>query len=305
MAPSRVQTFRHADLFFDVSDTGPIGGPVVVLLHGFPGSRRTWDAVAPLLAAGGARVIAFDQRGYSPRARPRRRRDYRTADVTGDVVALLDLLEVDRVHLVGHDWGGFVAWRMAAAAPQRLTGMTVLSTPHPSAMLRSLFSSAQGVRSLYIAFFQLPLLPETVLRPRLARLLESSGLPAPIAREYQRFMAQPGALRAALHWYRGMALPDRRRGRPARSRVHVPTTYVWGNADQALGRRAAQLTRKWVRGPYRFVELDEGHWLPERAAGRVAQEILATLPAPPRYPAPTEPAESTRFPTSSGPGSDK
>ncbi|MFD1491955.1 MULTISPECIES: alpha/beta fold hydrolase [Microbacterium] len=113
MRTSRVHAFRHAGLIFDVSDTGPIDGPVIVLLHGFPGSRRTWDAVAPLLEAGGARVIAFDQRGYSPRARPYRRRDYRAADVTGDVLALLDALGSHRVHVVGHDWGGFVAWRLA------------------------------------------------------------------------------------------------------------------------------------------------------------------------------------------------
>ncbi len=305
MPTPRIHAFRNAGLVFDVSDTGPIEGPVVVLLHGFPGSRRTWDAVAPLLAAGGARVLAFDQRGYSPRARPRRRRDYRAADVTGDVLALLDALGGDRVHVVGHDWGGFVAWRLATAAPQRLNSITVLSTPHPSAMLRSLLSSAQGLRSLYIAFFQLPWLPEAVLRPRLARLLQSSGLPAPIAEEYQRFLSQPGALRAALHWYRGMSLPDRRRRRGGSSRVHVPTTYVWGNGDQALGRRAAELTRRWVHAPYRFVEVDEGHWLPELAAERVAQEIRATLPAPARYAASTEPGESTRPSTSSGSGSDR
>ena len=277
MPTTRLDTFRRKDLRFDVSDDGPLDGPVVVLLHGFPGSRRTWDAVTPLLTAAGLRVVAFDQRGYSPGARPRRRRDYRAADVVGDVVALLDTLEVERVHLVGHDWGGFVAWRMAATAPERLTGMTVLSTPHPRAMLRSLLSSAQAVRSLYIGFFQLPWLPETVLRPRLARLLRRSGLPADAAREYQRLLSGPNALRGALDWYRGMWLPDRRRRRAAPRMVAVDTTYVWGNGDQALGRRAAELTRDYVDARYRFVELDENHWLPERAASRVAQEVLTAL----------------------------
>ncbi|MDL5353156.1 alpha/beta fold hydrolase [Microbacterium sp. zg-YB36] len=277
MLTTRIHNFDRGRLRFDVSDTGPIDGPVIVLLHGFPGSRRTWDAVTPHLVAGGARVVAFDQRGYSRQARPRRRRDYRAADVTGDVLALLDALEAERVHLVGHDWGGFVAWRMAAVAPHRLTGMTVLSTPHPRALLRSLLSSAQALRSLYIGFFQLPRLPEAVLRPRLARLLIAMGLPSPVAREYQRFLAEPQALRSALNWYRGMWLPDRRGADAAREPVAVDTVYVWGNRDQALGRRAAELTRRYVSAGYRFVELDENHWLPERAAAQVAREILGAV----------------------------
>lgn len=274
MRTSRVTTFSRGDLVFDVSDTGATDGPVIILLHGFPGSRRTWDAVTPLLEAGGARVVAFDQRGYSPGARPRRRRDYRAVDVCGDVLALIDTLGAERVHLCGHDWGGFVAWRMAHVAPERLDGMTVLSTPHPRALRRSLVSSAQAVRSAYIAFFQLPRIPEAVLRPRLARLLIRSGLPVAPARDYQRFLSAPQAIRGALHWYRGMWLPDRRDRDRVRGAVTVETTYVWGNRDQALGRRAAELTRRYVRGRYRFVELDENHWLPERAPDRVAAEVL-------------------------------
>jgi pimeloyl-ACP methyl ester carboxylesterase len=286
MPTERLEQFRHGALRFDVSDSGPADGPIVVLLHGFPGSRRTWGAVTALLEAGGARVVAIDQRGYAPRARPPRRRDYRAADVTTDVLRLFHALGVERVHLVGHDWGGFVAWRLAAIAPHRLSGMTVVSTPHPRALLRSLFSSAQAVRSLYMVFFQLPLIPEAVLRRRLSRLLTASGLPADTAAEYQRFLAAPGALRAALHWYRGMWLPDRRAragrsaGGASRRPVRVPTTYLWGNLDPALGRRAAELTARHVTADYRFVELDEGHWLPECSPERVAGEVLAALPVP-------------------------
>lgn len=278
MTPSRLTGFRRGPLVFDVSDSGPIDGPVIVLLHGFPGSRRTWDAVTPLLEAGGGRVISLDQRGYSPGARPAHRRSYRAAAVTADVLSLLDTLQVDRVHLVGHDWGGFIAWRLATVAPHRLHSVTVLSTPHPRALARSLFLSAQAVRSLYIGFFQLPALPEALLRPRLARLLVASGLPLATAREYHRFLSAPGALRGALNWYRGMWLPDRR-SRASRQQVAVDATYVWGSADQALGRPSAELTRRYMGASYRFVELDEGHWLPELAADAVAHEVLARLGA--------------------------
>jgi pimeloyl-ACP methyl ester carboxylesterase len=195
MTPPRLSGFRRGRLSFDVSDSGPLDGPVVLLLHGFPGSRRTWDAVTLLLEAGGARVVAFDQRGYSPGARPRHRRSYRAAALAEDALALVDALDADRVHVVGHDWGGFLAWRLASVAPHRLRSVTVLSTPHPRALTRSLLSSRQAVRSLYMGFFQLPGLPEALLRPRLARLLVASGLPGAVAREYERFLSTPGALR--------------------------------------------------------------------------------------------------------------
>lgn len=277
MPPSRLTRYERGRLSFGVSDSGPIDGPVAVLLHGFPGSRRTWDAVTPLLEAASVRVVAVDQRGYSPGARPRRRRSYRAADVTADALALLDALDARRVHLVGHDWGGFVAWRLAAMAPERFSGVTVLSTPHPRALVRSLFSSGQAARSLYMALFQLPVVPEALLRPRLARLLVASGLPVAVAHEYERFLSVPSALRGALNWYRGMWLPDRRSRRSSREPVRTPVTYLWGNRDQALGRRAAELTRRYAGDEYRFVELDEGHWLPELAAESVAREVLADL----------------------------
>lgn len=273
MSTSRITSYTRAGLTFDVSDTGPLDGPVVVLLHGFPGSHRTWNGVTPLLNDAGFRTVAPDQRGYSPRARPRRRRAYRAKEVTDDVITLIDALGRDRVHVVGHDWGGFVAWRLAAVASDRLSGMTVLSTPHPSALLRSLFSSAQALRSVYIGLFQLPRLPEALLRPRLERLLRESGLPHTYAREYARLLREPRALTSALNWYRGMWLP-RRQARAARpGPVPVDTTYAWGNRDQALGRRAAELTHRFVGAHYRFVEVDETHWLPERAPRLVADLV--------------------------------
>jgi hypothetical protein len=156
--------------------------------------------------------------------------------------------------------------------------MTVLSTPHPRALRRSVWSSAQIVRSAYIGVFQLPRIPELLLRPRLARLLVASGLPAGIAVEYQRFLSGPHALRSALHWYRGMWLPDRRAtAAEAGQTASVETTYIWGNRDPALGRRAAELTRRYAGPRYRFVEVDEGHWLPQCAADAVAREVLRAL----------------------------
>jgi pimeloyl-ACP methyl ester carboxylesterase len=272
MQPQRIQSYSRAGLTFDVSDSGPVEAPPVVLLHGFPANRHSFDAVVAILNAAGLRTLAPDQRGYSDRARPRRRRDYRAVELQRDVLALLDAAGVDRAHLVGHDWGGAIAWMVAVTTPERLSGLTVLSTPHPGALIRSLVTSAQALRSFYILLFQLPWLPERFLRPRLTALLTRMGLTASSALAYGRFMSKPGRLTGGLNWYRGMGMLG---GRARRGRVTVPTTYLWGNGDQALGRRAAELTGSFVIAPYRFVELDENHWLPENAPDVVAREVIS------------------------------
>ena len=277
MDEHRIESHTRGRLTFDVTDTGPLDGPVVLLLHGFPANRAAWHAVSVHLNAAGVRTLAPDQRGYSPGAAPLRRRDYRAALILDDAISLIGALGGRRVHVVGHDWGGFVAWGLRDAAPELLGGVTVLSTPHPRAMLRAVLSSAQLLRSAYIGFFQLPAVPERVLLPRLARLLRASGLPGDTADDYARFMARPTRLRTALNWYRGMWLPPRRAAEAAAS--VPPTTYVWGNRDQALGRRAAELTGRYAGGDYRFVEVDADHWLPETRAELVAGQILDDLAA--------------------------
>jgi pimeloyl-ACP methyl ester carboxylesterase len=276
MTRDRLSQYSRAGLTFDVSDSGPLDGPTVVLLHGFPANRHGFDAVVPILNAAGFRTLAPDQRGYSDGARPRRRRDYRAVEHQRDVLALIDAAGEERVHLVGHDWGGALAWQVALAAPHRLTRLTVLSTPHPVALARSLLTSAQLLRSFYVLVFQLPWLPEALLRTRLSAVLQRAGLNPSSAVDYGRFMAKRGRLTGGLNWYRGMWLPDRR---ASRSRmVTVSTSFVWGNGDEALGRRAAESTGQFVKATYRFVELDENHWLPENVPGIVAREILADLP---------------------------
>ena len=137
--------FRRGELVFDVRDSGPADGPVVVMLQGFPQWNTVWDAVIPRLTARGYRCLAPNQRGYSPGARPGRRRDYRMPELVDDVGALIDASGADRVHLVGHDWGGFVAWSFAARYPHRLATLSSLSSPHPGALLQTMMTSRQGL----------------------------------------------------------------------------------------------------------------------------------------------------------------
>jgi pimeloyl-ACP methyl ester carboxylesterase len=266
-----VDQFQRAGLTFPVRDEGPATGEVVVLLHGFPQDASAFDEVVPALHEHGLRTLVPTQRGYAATARPPRRRDYRTAELTADVAALLDAAGAARAHLVGHDWGAGPAWALAAWQPKRVASLTVLSTPHPTAMVRAWFTSRQVLQSWYMAYFQLPWLPELAMPGQLRRTLLASGLPESYADRYLRLMAEPGALTGALNWYRGIPFSVQRRLVPA---VQVPTTYVWGRHDFTLGPVAAKRTARYVDADYRFEQWDAGHWLPETRPKAVAAAIL-------------------------------
>ena len=267
-------------LVFDVTDLGPPGAEVVVLLHGWPQDRSAWQGVGRRLAAEGLRVLAPDQRGYSPGARPRGTSAYRMSQLVADVLALVEESGQQRVHLVGHDWGGAVAWAFAERHPERLHSLTVVSTPHPRAMAWALRHGDQALRSGYMLAFQLPVLPEAVLGHLLPQVLRGSGLPEEDTERYVARFREPGAASGGLAWYRALRLQvpgpwhGDRPARPQPAPTTVPTTYVWGRRDPALGRAAAERTATCVGADYRFVEVDAGHWLPETHAEDVAAAVL-------------------------------
>ncbi|MET0324167.1 MAG: alpha/beta fold hydrolase [Ilumatobacteraceae bacterium] len=280
MGAPEEMTFEHRGLTFRATLAGPAAAPPVILLHGFPGSRQTWRAVVQRLTSSGVRTAVLEQRGYGPSARPNGVDAYRLPELSGDVMALTDRLGADRYHLVGHDWGGIVAWHLAATQPSRWASLTVLSTPHPRAYAAATLRSDQGLRSGYVAAFQLPLLPELLLTVAGGRLLQaslrSSGLNGVAARQYADHLSTPSAMRAALNWYRASFR------HPSDLRdvgdVTVPTTYVWSSGDTALGRAAAERTASHVRGQYRFVVLHGvSHWIPETRPARTAELIVASL----------------------------
>lgn len=274
--------FERDGLTFEVSDDGPATGRAVIALHGFPEDRHCWDDLTAILTEAGHRVIAPDQRGYSPGARPRGRRSYSIGALSHDVLALADAAGVDRFDLLGHDWGAVVAWDLAARSPARVRTLTSLAVPHPAAMLAATVRSTQILRSYYMLLFQVPLLPEAAMRAagadRVTRRLVADGLDEPTARRYAGRMTDPAALRGPLNWYR--ALPFA--GRSPTPAVSVPALYVWGERDSYIGRRAAELTARHVRGPYRFEALPgASHWLPTSEASRVGPLLLEHLAAHP------------------------
>jgi pimeloyl-ACP methyl ester carboxylesterase len=281
--PGRLTEFRNGGLVFDVVDSGPIDGEIVVLLHGFPQSSASWDTVRTLLNERGHRTVAPDQRGYSPGARPPRRRDYRISELVRDTIALIDALDAPAVHLVGHDWGAAVAWVTAMTRPTRVRTLTALSVPHPAALRRSMVRSAQLPRSFYMFLFQLPWLPERLFQiPGAAkRMLRWTGLNERGAERDARVLLDSAAATGGLNWYRALPLT---RATGAAIMVTVPTVYVWSDRDAAVGRMGAELTGQYVAGPYEFrVLTGVSHWIPDEAPEVVAelvdQQITTGRPA--------------------------
>lgn len=273
----RISTLQHDGLTFDVLDEGPLDGTPVVLLHGFPERSSTWRLVTPALHEAGLRTLALDQRGYSPGARPRRRRDYRMHHLAGDVIALIEHIG-DPVHLVGHDWGSAVGWAVTMRRPDLVRTWTAVSVPHPAAFARAMKVASQRRRSRYMAFFNVPLLPELSARKaggRFDRAMQKGGMTADEVARMRREVIEYGALPHALGWYRALPL-----GNPgaADHQVTVPTTFVWSDQDIAIAREGVDGTERWVDAPYELVVLEGvSHWIPTQAPDALAAAILARV----------------------------
>jgi pimeloyl-ACP methyl ester carboxylesterase len=248
---------------------GPVDGRLVLFLHGFPQTSWSWRHQLDALGDRGYRAVAFDQRGYSPGARPEGLEHYRMDHLIADVVAVADYFGGHRFDLVGHDWGGAVAWQVGGRYSDRLRSLTVVSTPHPRALTTALRSddADQASRSSYMDFFRQPDVPEQAFLADngngLRNLFLSSGLDAGEVEEYVRVLTQPYAMTAALNWYRAASIGDV----TGMGEVTAPTLYVWSTNDVALGREAAEATAEHVAGPYRFEVLEDiSHWIAEEAA---------------------------------------
>lgn len=273
----RATQFTSEGFTFDVVDVGPLDGPVVIALHGFPQTSASWSAVSPRLTEAGYRVLAPNQRGYSPGARPQAVASYGMDHLCADVLALADAVGVERFHLVGHDWGAAVGWALAGARPDRVQTLTAVSVPHPAAFVRSM-AGTQLLRSWYMLAFQLPWLPELAFRARggalLRRWLGMAGTrdPEPAV----ALLSDPRTATGAINWYRGLRVPSKLGPSPSR----VPTLYVWSDRDVALGRRAAVDTERHVHAPYRFAVLSgASHWIPEEHPAELAELVLEHLAA--------------------------
>lgn len=260
---------------FTVELTGPSDGELVILLHGFPQSSYTWRAELAALAEAGYRACAPNQRGYSPGARPLEIDSYRVEHLVSDVLQIANALDAERFHIVGHDWGGQIAWVTAALHSDRVQTLSVISRPHPRAFLKAMAEDAgQSKRSRHHKSHLRPEMTAEMLADNAA--LYRRGLPAVDPKDIDIYLETVGsfeALDAALNWYRAVGKSEIRAADiPA---VTVPTLYVWGNRDGTVGRTAAEGTVDWVKAPYKFVEIpDVGHFVTDQVPGRFTPLLI-------------------------------
>jgi pimeloyl-ACP methyl ester carboxylesterase len=272
------------DFVFDVRVAGPKSGTPVILLHGFPETSYEWRSQLTALAKAGYRAIAPDQRGYSPRARPKAVSDYAIMLLAQDVVGIADAMGVDRFHLVGHDWGAAVAWVVARLSAARVLTVSPISVPHPDAFKLVLAdqSSCQYTASSYFDLFTTPEATNSMISADAGFLRTVlAGLDPADIEVYVDALANFDAMDAALNWYRAN-VANRQIVGPELGKVTVPTTYIWSDGDRALCSDGAELTVNYVDAPYRF-EIITGvsHWVPELAAEKVNELLLSRISGKP------------------------
>ncbi len=268
-----------------VVEAGPPTGDPVILLHGFPEFWYGWRHQIAALAQAGRRVIVPDQRGYHWSDKPSAISAYGIRHLIDDVRVLIDDTGRAQADVVGHDWGAIVAWTLAACAPDSVRRLGILNVPHPHVMLNTLRTDpVQRIRSLYAAFFQLPRVPEWLLRQRngeaLALLMRLSAHADTFSeaelRRYRVAWRQPGAVRGMLNWYRAAVQTNGLRAVPTEP-IQPPTLVLWGKQDVAL--RAHMASKSVARCAHgRLVMLhDATHWVQHDMPDRVNRELLAFL----------------------------
>jgi pimeloyl-ACP methyl ester carboxylesterase len=279
-----IQVTTAPGLRFDVLVDGPEQGAPVLLLHGFAESFHHWDAQIAALARAGYRGIAPSQRGYSVGARPdpANTDNYIFDKLVDDPMQIASALGLGRFHLVGHDWGGSIAWGIADKRPERLASLTILSRPHPNAFNHALalHDGEQKHRSRHHREFLEPDAAAVVLANDAEWLRvrwDAAGVPKAAQEKHLAVLGKPGAMEAALTWYRARGAI-----RSPLGVIAVPTLYIWGDADDTVGRPAAEWTREFVSGPYEFAVLPGGgHFTADQMPEAVNALLLAHLA---RYP---------------------
>ena len=268
-----------------VAQAGPVNGDLVILLHGFPEFWWGWRHQIPALAKEGFCVLAPDQRGYNFSDKPLGRNSYRITTLAQDILGLIDAMGRERAAIVGHDWGGAVAWWLASTYPERVERLAVLNCPHPAVFLRALRRTpTQLLRSWYMFFFQLPRLPEwTASRASyaaLARTMRATSRSGTFTdddlQHYRAAWSQPGALTAMLNWYRAAMPMLVGRARPE-ARVDVPALLVWGTQDAFLGRELVQPTIEMCSYGCSALLEEATHWIAHEEPDKVNALLVQFL----------------------------
>jgi len=256
---------------------GPENGKPVFLLHGFPDFWFCWEAQIEALVASGFRVVAPDQRGYGHSDKPLGKEAYRQKILAADIVGLMGALGYDKINLAGHDFGGAVAWSVATLYPERVEKLVIISAPHLIASMKySKINKTQKYKSWYIAFFQLPKLPERFLKAFNYRVL-IKNMPASLSPEtierYRSGWSQPNAIHTMVNWYRGLL--DGMKAREIEyGRIDIPTHIMWGKNDKYLEAGLAKLSLEQCSKGRLTVFEDTSHWVMHERSNEVSALLL-------------------------------
>jgi pimeloyl-ACP methyl ester carboxylesterase len=253
-------------------------GPPVFLLHGFPDSALLWRHQIPALLDAGYQVVVPDLRGFGESSRPQEVEAYRLNKLLSDVVGLMQALGIRRAHFVAHDWGAVLGWMIAALMPHRVDHLVALSVGHPSFFRRPTLE--QREKSWYMLLYQFEC-AEELLRRNGFRFFRELMADAKDVERYVADLSRPGALRAALNWYRANRSPEEElqplRPLPA---VQCPTLGIWGSGDRAMTEEGMRESRNLVSAPWRYERYeDAGHWIPLDAPDRLTASLLGFLGA--------------------------
>ncbi len=280
-----IRTIAANGLYFDVAEAGA-GDHLALLLHGFPELHYSWRHQIPLLAELGYRVWAPNLRGYGNSSRPLGVEAYRLPHLLEDVAGLIDASGAKQVTLIAHDWGGVLAWFFAIRKLRPIERLVVMNLPHPACMAEALRHWPQRRRSWYMAFFQIPRLPEWTLLQADARgirgafrdmAIDKSRFPDSVLDVYARAAQVPGALTAMLNWYRA-AFRYRADLDAGNGKVDVPTLQIWGEKDTALGIEALEGTDRFVADLTVRRLPNVSHWVQQEAPEAVNGYLRDWLP---------------------------
>jgi pimeloyl-ACP methyl ester carboxylesterase len=281
MSPPK-RRIRANDLDLHVLDEGE--GPPVLLLHGFRDSALLWRHQIPALVGAGFRTIAPDLRGFGESERPREKEAYQIHHVLSDLAAVLDALEIERAHVVGHDWGAAVGWSLASFMPDRVEQLVSMSVGHMSA-----FASAaieQREKSWYMLFFQYEKIAEEALRRDGWRLFREWTRDHPECDKWIRDLERPGALTASLNWYRANMTPESLFAEPpAFPKVAADTLGLWSTGDAYLTEEQMIESGSFVNGSWRYERVDDAtHWMQLDQPEIISRHLLAFLRTQSRVP---------------------
>jgi pimeloyl-ACP methyl ester carboxylesterase len=263
-------------------------GPAVILLHGFPENWRSWQRQIPALVRAGFSVLAPDLRGYNLSDIPPGRDAYRLRHLVADLAALVHATGEPRAHIVGHDWGGVIAWSFAAEHPELVDKLVILNAPHLDIYVEKVRRLPQMRRSWYVMFFQLPWLPEKLLAANRYGAIRKMFRRGPAragafskeeTAQYVEAMSRPGALTAALDYYRANFSLKMFRRAPMK-RIAAPTLVIWGELDAALGVELLEGLEQVVPGVQVHRIPDASHWVQNEAPGEVNRALIDFLAAP-------------------------